>query len=128
MLDKFAAIQDFWSSFGVLAYDEYSVPAGDDAPKFPYITYSLSYDTFNRPVSMVVNVWTRSASWGSALRKFAEIEKVIGAGKYIECDGGAILIRFGSPIMNRLGDDNDDMIRRLLINITAEYVISDNKK
>lgn len=122
MLDKFAAIQDFWSSFGVPAYDEYSVPTGDNAPKFPYITYNLSYDTFNHPVSMVVNVWTRSSSWGSALRKFAEIEKTIGAGKYIECDGGAILIRFGSPIMNRLGDDNDDMIRRLLINITAEYI------
>lgn len=124
MADKFAAIQEFWSSFGVTAYDEYSVPAGDNAPEFPYITYSLSYDTFDHPVSMVVNIWTRSTSWGSALKKFAEIEKVIGAGKYIKCDGGAILIRFGSPIMNRLGDDNDDMIRRLLINITAEYVIS----
>ena len=126
MADKFAAIQDFWSSFGVPAYDEYSVPTGDNAPKFPYITYSLSYDTFDRPVSMVVNIWTRSTSWGSALRKFAEIEKIIGAGKYIECDGGAILIRFGSPIMNRLGDDNDDMVRRLLVNIAAEYIISND--
>lgn len=124
MADKFAAIQEFWSSFDWLAYDENSVPSGDNKPPSNYITYSLSYDTFNHPVSMVVNVWTRSTSWGSALRKFAEIEKVIGAGKYIECDGGAVLIRFGSPIMNRLGDDNDDMIRRLLINITAEYVIS----
>lgn len=124
MADKFAAIQDFWGSFGMPAYDEYSVPSGDNAPKFPYITYSLSYDKFDRPVSMVVNVWTRSSSWGAALRKFAEIEKTIGAGKYLICDGGAVLIRFGSPIMNRLGDDNDDLIRRLLINITAEYIIS----
>lgn len=124
MADKFAAIQDFWSSFDLQAYDENSVPSGDNKPLFPYITYSLSYDTFNHPVSMIANIWTRSSSWGSALRKFAEIEKVIGAGKYIKCDGGAILIRFGSPIMNRLGDDTDDMIRRLLINITAEYIIS----
>ncbi len=123
-MDKFQAFQSFWSSFGVPAYDETSVPTGKDAPTFPYITYSLSYDTFDRPVSVTVNIWTRSTSWSAALEKFAEIEAVIGSGKYILCDGGAILIRFGSPIMNRLGDDNDDMIRRLLINIEAEYIIS----
>lgn len=124
MADKFKAIQDFWSSFGLQAYDENSVPSGDSAPLFPYITYSLSYDTFDHPVSMVVNIWTRSSSWSTAFNKFAEVEKVIGAGKYIECDGGAILLRFGSPIMNRLGNDNDDLIRRLLINVDAEYIIS----
>lgn len=124
MADKFAAIQNFWSSFGMPAFDEYSVPSGEDAPKFPYITYSLSYDKFDRPVNMEVNLWTRSSSWGSALKKFSEIEKAVGAGKYLICEGGAVLIRFGSPIMNRLGDNGDDLIRRLLINITAEYIIS----
>ena len=83
MADKFKAIQDFWSSFGLQAYDENSVPSGDSAPLFPYITYSLSYDTFDHPVSMVVNIWTRSSSWSTAFNKFAEVEKAIGAGKYI---------------------------------------------
>lgn len=124
MADKFAAIQDFWGSFGIPAYNEASVPSGDDAPKFPYITYTMPYDKFDRPVSMVVNVWTRSNSWSTAYAKFAEIEKVIGSGKYVLCDGGAVLIQFGSPCMTPLGDDNDDLIRRLLINITAEYIIS----
>ncbi|MCM1328840.1 MAG: hypothetical protein NC253_05300 [Ruminococcus sp.] len=125
-MDKFQAIQAFWGSFGVPAYEESSVPSGDGAPKFPYITYSAPYDGFNHPVSMVANVWTRSSSWAAALKKFDEIEKDINSGKYILCDGGAILVRFGSPKMNRLGDDADDMVRRLLINIEAEYIITKN--
>ena len=37
-------LHSFWSSFGLTAYDENSVP--DDAV-LPYITYSVSYDSFD---------------------------------------------------------------------------------
>lgn len=122
MVDEFAAIQNFWSSFDMPAYEESSVPSGDNAPKSQYITYSLPYDIFDHPVSGIVNVWTRSTSWSNALSKFKEIKQRIGKGIYVHCDNGAIFLRFGDPMMNRLGDDNDDMIRRLLINIEAEYI------
>ena len=53
-MDAEQAIHSFWSSFGLTAYDENSVP---DTAELPYITYSLSYDTFDHQVSMVANLW-----------------------------------------------------------------------
>lgn len=124
MAGKFEAFHAFCESFGLTAYEETTVPTGTNAPVLPYITYSLPYDVFNRPVSATMNIWTRSTSWSSALKKFSEIEKEINSGKYIICDGGALLITFGSPIMNRMGDDSDDAIRRIVININVEFIIS----
>lgn len=34
-------LNSFYSSFGLPAYDENSVPTGENAPAFPYITYSF---------------------------------------------------------------------------------------
>ena len=35
------AIFDFWNSFNIPAFEENSVPTGEDAPAYPYITYQL---------------------------------------------------------------------------------------
>ena len=45
-------LHSFWSSFGLTAYDENSVP--DDAV-LPYITYSVSYDSFDNNVSLTAS-------------------------------------------------------------------------
>lgn len=42
-MTKAAALHSFFSGFGLTAYEENSVP--DDAV-FPYITYSLTTDSF----------------------------------------------------------------------------------
>lgn len=42
-------VHSFWSSFGLTAYDENSVP---DNAQLPYITYNLSYDAFENEVAM----------------------------------------------------------------------------
>lgn len=123
MADKFKAIQDFWSSFGLQAYDENSVPSGDSAPLFPYITYSASTDSIGNDIPLTGSLWYRSASWAAISQKAAEIERFLYEhNSPIEVDGGYLWIKRGSPFAQRMGDDSDDMIRRIYINITAEFL------
>ena len=44
-MDKYQAINEFWNRFGVMAYDENTVP--DDA-ELPYITYGVNIAALHR--------------------------------------------------------------------------------
>lgn len=110
------AIHSFWSSFSIPAYDENSVP---DNAALPYITYSLSYDSFGNDVSMSGSVWYRSMSWRSVTEKTAEISEFLGEGGIIiDTDNGHIWIKKGHPFYRRIGQEE---IKRIYINIEAEY-------
>ena len=62
MTTKAATIYEFWNSFEMPAYEENSVPTGEDAPKFPYITYQLVTDSLGNEVAMSASLWYRSPS------------------------------------------------------------------
>ena len=117
------AIHQFWSMFGLTAYEENAVPTGDDAPKFPYITYSVAISGFNEETQLPASIWTRSTSWVTANNMADSIMKYIGlGGKILKCDGGAIWIKRGSPFSQSMGDPSDNLIKRKYINITAEFL------
>lgn len=125
-MTKAAAIYKFWAGFRLNAYEENSVPTGDEAPEFPYITYSLTTDSFGGDVAMSASVWYRSTSWTECNAKAEEISAAIGRGGVIvRCDGGAIWIKRGQPFAQNMGDADDDMIRRKYINITVEFLTED---
>ena len=87
-MTKAAAMYQFWSSFGLTAYEENTVP--DDAT-FPYITYQLVTDSFDREIQLTASLWYRSESWTGINAKTEEISrKNSRGGKIISCDGGAI--------------------------------------
>lgn len=118
-MDKIQALNDFWNSFGLIAYDESTVP--DDA-SLPYITYSVGEDDFNYPVSLTASIWGRSMRWDGSTLKLAEISNRIGRGGVIvPYDGGAMWIRKGSPFAQRMRDE-DDSIRRIYMNIEVEFI------
>lgn len=113
------AIHNFWSQFGINSYDEYSVP-GESS--LPYITYSLAYDSFGESVSMAASIWYRSISWEEVTEKAHEVITAIGrGGTQIHLDNGAIWIYLGTPAYQRV-DSGDSDIRRIYININAEYI------
>ena len=125
-MTKAAAIYNFWSSFGLRAFDEDAVPTGDDAPEYPYITYELITDSLDNPVAMTASLWYRGSSWTAPNAKAEEIGAYIGRGGIIlSCDGGGIWINRGTPFAQSMRDDNDDLIRRKIINIQAEYLTAD---
>lgn len=125
-MTKAAAIQGFWESFGLTAYEENAVPTGDGAPEFPYITYEFISDSFGADIALTGSLWYRSTSWVAANAKAEEISRYIGrGGVMLSCDDGAIWIRRGSPFAQNMGDDSDDKIKRKYINLTAEFVTAD---
>ena len=122
-MTKEAALYNFWSMFGLPAYEENAVPSGEDGAEFPYITYQVVTDSFGNDVALTGSVWCRSTSWKEANAKAQEIsDKISRGGVMISCDGGAIWIRRGVPFAQSMGDDSDDLIKRKYINIVAEYI------
>lgn len=121
-MTKAAAIYQFWASFGLPAYEENSVP---DTSTFPYITYQLVTDSFENEVILTGSIWYRDTSWLSVNTKAEEISQAIGlGGKLIDCDGGKIWLKRGSPFAQNMGDDTDDLIKRKYINLSAEFFTS----
>ena len=122
-MTKAAAIYQFWSSFGLTAYEENTVPT--DAA-FPYVTYQLVTDSFDREVAATASLWYRSESWTGINAKTEEISQTISrGGKIIPCDGGSIWLKRGQPFSQNMGDESDDIIKRKYINITAEFMTAD---
>ena len=122
-MTKASAIYQFWSSFGLTAYEENTVPT--DAA-FPYITYQLVTDSFVREIPLSASLWYRSESWTAINAKTEEIsQKISRGGKIIACDGGAIWLKRGQPFAQNMSDENDDLIKRKYLNITAEFMTAD---
>ena len=118
-MDKSQALYRFWHSFGVDSYDENTVP--EDA-SFPRITYDVAEGEFGDNVAMNASVWDRSTSWISVERlKNAIADRLKNGGCQIRYDDGIIWIKKGSPFAQRMGD-SDDTIRRIVLNIEAEYM------
>ena len=119
-MTKAAAIYQFWSGFGLTAYEENTVP--EDAA-FPYVTYQLVTDSFDREVAATASLWYRGESWTAINDKTEEISAHIGlGGKIIKCDGGRIWIKRGQPFAQNMGDESDDLIKRKYINVVYEFM------
>lgn len=119
-MTKAASIYQFWNGFGLTAYEENTVPT--DAV-FPYVTYQLVTDSFEREVAATASLWYRGESWAVVNAKTEEIAQYIGlGGKIIKCDGGCIWIKRGHPFAQNMGDESDDLIKRKYLNFTLEYL------
>lgn len=126
MTTKAATIYEFWNSFEISAYEENSVPTGEDAPEFPYITYQLVTDSLGNEVAMTASLWYRGSSWVEANAKAEEISQTIGrGGKVLKCDNGRIWIKRGTPFAQNMGDESDELIKRKYLNLTAEFITAD---
>ncbi len=120
-MNKAQALHMFWSSFGLDAYDESTVPSGTGSPKMPYITYDVKEDNIGNEVGLTGSVWYRSSSWEAATLKAEEIAEKINETMPVKIDTGYCWIKRGSPFAQRMSDE-DDSVRRILINITVEFL------
>lgn len=122
-MDKWQALQAFWSSFDLPAYDENSVP--DDAV-MPYITYGGATDSWDYDVPMTASIWYRSSSWEAISLKAEQIAKAIAENGYyctpIMSGAGYMVIRKNNVFAQRMNDPEDDSIRRILLSIIVEFL------
>ena len=120
-MTKEQAIQKFWESFDIPAYDEQTVP--DDAV-MPYITYNIVTDSIGNVVNLAGSIWYRSTSWRLVTEKANQIAKYVGEYGFAryKLSDGYMWIAKGTPFSQRLSDPEDDMIRRIYINLQAEFL------
>lgn len=121
-MNKAQALQEFWSSFGLMAIDEQS--AYDETIELPqnYITYEVQTSSFDNEVTLSASLWYYSTSWVDITQKADEIATYIGyGGKIIAIDGGYIWIKLSSPFAQRMAVEQENY-RRIILNITVDYL------
>ena len=127
-MTKAAALYQFFSSFGIPAYEEntpIAMAEGGNAPTFPYLTYENKTGSFgdNNNVVISFTLWYRSFSQVAANAKSQEIAAAIGrVGVKAYVDGGILIIRKpeGTWAENR-GDDSDDTVIRIDHSLILNY-------
>lgn len=119
-MNKYQALQNFWSGFSLPAYDASSVPTN---AQLPYLSYSVSVGALDEPVFMSASIWYRSDSWNELDAKANEIETIIGGGGTIlKLDHGFLYLYRGTPFAQRMCDPSDVRIKRIFFNIGAEFL------
>ena len=119
-MTKEAALQAFFSQF----MDAYAASAVPEYVTFPYLTYELITSAWGGgEVGLTVNLWFYTTSEAVPNAKAQELSDAIGyGGVTLQCDGGFIWLKRGSPWCQNLQDDTDPNIKRRYINVTAEYL------
>ena len=119
-MDKMQALNKFWNGFGIPAYDENTVP---DNAKLPYITYEASTSDFGNTLAQTASLWYRDSSWQAITLKEQQIADFITrGGRSIAYSDGGMWIQKASPWAQRMNDPSDDMIRRIVLNVTVEFL------
>lgn len=122
-MTKAQAIYQFWAGFGLPAYDNQSVP---DNATLPYITYETMTGAIGAQMAMTADVWYRSTSWKAVSDKVDEIAEKIATMDAVKIDTGYMYVSIPelSPFAQRLADPNDDMVKRVYLNVQFEFLTS----
>lgn len=119
-MDKSQALNTFWNSFGIPAYDEYTVP---DGTSMPYITYDTAVDAVGTDIPMTASIWYRDSSWESISKKADEISQRISYSFYIiAIDGGYMVVKRNNVFAQRMDDPSDDGVRRIMLSVLIEFL------
>ena len=130
-MNKQQAYKAFWGSFGVLAFEENSVPddetfaalinAGIVKSKFPYITYQVLTGDLNDAIFPTASIWDKSTSWETADTLSNVISAYIQGMHTIKLDNGRMFITKGRPFSQHMGEDGDTSIKRVVLNLGVEF-------
>lgn len=130
-MNKEQAYSEFWSGFGVLAWEENSMPddetiqslidAGVAEAKYPYIAYQVIVDDLGHPVFPTASIYDRSTSWKRVDELANVISERIQKMNTIKLDNGRMFITKGSPFMQPQMESEDMNIRRVILNLGIEF-------
>lgn len=127
-MDKWQTQHQFWSSFGIPAYDEQTSFTKGEAPSFPHLTYEGMTGIFNQTMRVSASLWYRSSSWKEISQKADEILKRCATKPLLKVDGGYywITIPDSTPFAQRMASGSDDtLIKRIYLVVDAEFLTAD---
>lgn len=130
-MNKQQAYNEFWSGFGLLAWEENSMPddkviddlirAGVAESKYPYIAYQVLVDDMGHPVYPTASIYDKSTSWKRIDEVANMISEHIQTMNTIKVDDGRMFITKGSPFAQHQLESEDLNIRRIILNIGVEF-------
>lgn len=121
-MNKQEALHKFWSGFGLIAYEQNNVPFD---VIMPYITYSESIGSFGDNPFMTASLWyfSEDEERTDIVTKANEIESAIGlGGTTVKYDNGMLWVKRGTPFAQAMDDPEDKRIKRIVLNIEAEFI------
>lgn len=89
MYQTAVALKTFFSSFGLPAYSQDSVP---DDVQLPYIAYSVAEPEWDQKASIFAQVWDRTRSNTFISQKASQIIADVGRGKRLPLPDGWLFI------------------------------------
>lgn len=122
-MNKWTVLHDWFSSFGVKAYQEQT----SKTATLPYIDYELSFGNIDTsPIALTFSYRERSSDWEGCYLKAEQISADIGRwGKRLVVDDGYIVIQRGAAFAQPMDDiSGDDTIRRMVFNIDVFFFTS----
>lgn len=132
-MNKQQALKDFWNRFGVLAFEENSVPDDDVInaliksgladSKYPYITYQVVTDDISGSGAAMAtaSIWDKSNSWERSDLLSNQISRYIQRMNTISLDNGRMYIIKNSPFSQHMREEGDSTIRRIVLNIGVQF-------
>lgn len=128
--DKAQALYSFWNSFGWLTIDEQSAydeqTMKDLGNPSKYITFESATGSIGDVIPLTATLWHRSTSWATLEAMVKTISEKIGLGGYVaKIDGGWLWIQREPTFARRMSDENKNDMRRMVLNITAEFTTAD---
>ena len=130
-MNKEQAYNAFWSEFGVLAWEENSMPddetiqslidAGVAEAKYPYIAYQVILDDLGHPVYPTASIYDRNTSWKRVDELANTVSERIQKTNTIKLDNGRMFITKGSPFAQHQLESEDMNIRRVILNLGIEF-------
>lgn len=119
-MDRWQALYIFWSSFGIPAYEENSVP--EDAT-YPYITFQAAVGGFESIILLNASIWDRTKQ-GTAFidAKADEIERYIKNMGCPRIEGGRYRVYASNTFAQNMGDPDDRLIKRKVLTVNFEFM------
>jgi len=117
-MDEWKALDSFWNSFTIPAYDENTVP---DDVEMPYITYESGISELGNKITLSASLWYRTTSWQDISQKAKEISNTIGGGTGVAYSGGRLWVTRSVPFARRMDEPDDPAVRRIVLQIEAEF-------
>lgn len=121
-MNKQQALYKFWSGFGLNAYEQNNVPYD---VIMPYITYNESIGSIGSTVTLTGSLWyfDEDGDRLDIVDKTNEIAEAIGlGGMTVKYDDGMLWVTKGTPFAQAMDDPQDTRIKRMVLNLSAEYL------
>lgn len=101
-------LQKFFSSFGIPAYEEHTVP---DNAALPYITYEVRVPDWRDQTSISASVWYAGTTFKPLYAKVDEIGEKLDEGLTVPVQGGGSLYLYKDTIFSQVTETGNDNVK-----------------